>query len=82
MVGSPATVTANGGTPQSAVVTTAFGTALSALVTDANSNPVSGVTVTFTAPDRAPAGLFPLRPYGYYPDEYCRRGDRAGVYRQ
>ncbi|HTX36333.1 MAG TPA: DUF4214 domain-containing protein [Bryobacteraceae bacterium] len=59
LVGSPAAVTANAGTPQSAVVTTAFGAALSAQVTDANNNPVSGVTVTFTAPDSGASGTFP-----------------------
>ncbi len=38
------------GTSQSATVNTAFGTALQATVKDGGNNPVSGVTVTFTAP--------------------------------
>jgi hypothetical protein len=37
------------GTPQSATVNTAFTSALQAKVTDSASNPLSGVTVTFTA---------------------------------
>lgn len=46
----PGTITASAGTPQSAAVGTPFGAALTALVRDAANNPVSGVTVTFTAP--------------------------------
>ena len=38
------------GTPQSATVSNAFQTALQATVKDAYGNPLSGVTVTFTAP--------------------------------
>src|SRR5262245_63858041 len=49
----------NAGTPQSTVVSTAFGTALQALVKDGSSNPVSGVTVTFTAPGSGASGTFP-----------------------
>lgn len=51
-------IAATGGTPQSAPVTTTFGTALTATVTDANSQPVSGVTVTFMAPSSGPSGTF------------------------
>ena len=47
---STGSVTATAGTPQSTAVNTAFGTALQATVRDAGNNPVSGVTVTFTAP--------------------------------
>jgi adhesin/invasin len=39
------------GTPQSATVATTFGSALQAKVTDAFANPVSGVAVTFAAPN-------------------------------
>jgi hypothetical protein len=48
-----ASLTATGGTPQSAQVGAAFATALQATVKDASGNPVSGVTVTFAVP---PAG--------------------------
>ena len=46
----PASVAVTGGTPQTAVVGAAFGAALQATVRDAGSNPVAGVTVTFSAP--------------------------------
>ncbi|MEQ1698383.1 MAG: Ig-like domain-containing protein, partial [Hyphomicrobiaceae bacterium] len=49
-VGAPASLAATGGSTQSTLVTTAFGTALQVTVTDGSNNPVSGVTVTFTAP--------------------------------
>ncbi len=43
-------ITATQGTPQSAIVNAAFGTALQATVMGSSNNPLSGVTVTFTAP--------------------------------
>jgi hypothetical protein len=49
----PASLTASGGTPQSAALGVAFGNALQATVKDAQGNPMSGITVTFSAP---PAG--------------------------
>ena len=49
-IGSAASIVANGGTPQSAIISTAFGTALQATVRDSGGNLLSGVTVTFTAP--------------------------------
>ena len=55
--GSISSLTASGGTPQSAMVSTAFGTALQATVTSGG-NPVSGVTVTFTAPGSGASGTF------------------------
>src|SRR5439155_18019129 len=45
-----ASITATGGTPQSATVNTSFPTALAATVTDPSNNPLSGVVVMFTAP--------------------------------
>ena len=54
----PASITATGGTPQSATVNTAFTAALQATVKDASNNPVSGVTVTFTAPASGASGTF------------------------
>ena len=48
--GQAAIIHATGGTPQSTVIGTAFTVPLQALVTDSASNPVSGVTVTFTVP--------------------------------
>ena len=57
--GAPSSMTANAGaTPQSAAINTAFATALSVTVKDAGNNPVSGVSVTFTAPSSGVSGLF------------------------
>ena len=56
--GSPSTITATAGTPQSTTINTAFATALQATVRDASSNPVSGVTVTFTAPGSGASANF------------------------
>ncbi|MGA2352556.1 MAG: choice-of-anchor Q domain-containing protein [Terracidiphilus sp.] len=47
--GAPSQIAATGGSGQSAVVGMAFAQPLQAMVTDADSNPVSGVLVTFTA---------------------------------
>src|SRR5207237_10414756 len=49
---------ATAGTPQSAPPNTAFGTQLQATVTESG-NPISGITVTFTAPGSGPSGTFP-----------------------
>jgi hypothetical protein len=54
---STATITATGGTPQSATIGAAFATKLSATVTSGG-NPVSGATVTFTAPASGASGTF------------------------
>jgi hypothetical protein len=48
--GAAANISATAGTPQNTGITAAFGTLLQATVTDSHSNPVSGVSVTFTAP--------------------------------
>ena len=48
--GPPATVTATGGTGQSAVVNTAFAMPLTAIVKDIGGNPVSGASVVFSGP--------------------------------
>jgi hypothetical protein len=56
--GTPASVTAAGGTPQSATVSSAFGTALQAVVKDSGNNLLSGVTVTFTAPASGASASF------------------------
>ena len=56
---APATlISASAGTPQSALVNQPFCAPLSALVTDSNKNPLSGVTVTFTAPSNGAGGTF------------------------
>jgi hypothetical protein len=47
---SPSRITSAGGSFQSAVVGTTFASPLQATVTDSSGNPISGVTVTFTAP--------------------------------
>ena len=51
-------VSATAGTPQSATVNTAFATALQVTVKDAGGNPVSGATVTFTAPATGASAAF------------------------
>ncbi|MWA07748.1 hypothetical protein [Streptomyces sp. BA2] len=56
---APAEVAASSGTPQAAPVTEPFPTALNAAVTDSEERAVSGVPVTFTAPDSGPSGTFP-----------------------
>src|SRR5579862_1985624 len=48
--GAPASVIATSGTPQSAPINTPFAAPLVVTVFDSGQNPVSGVTVTFTAP--------------------------------
>jgi len=52
------TIMAGAGSPQSAAVNTAFGTALQAVVQGSNNNPLSGVTVTFTAPASGASAAF------------------------
>ena len=50
LAGVQASITAAGGTPQSAPVATVFAAAFQALVRDAFGNPVSGATVTYSTP--------------------------------
>ncbi|MEW6510857.1 MAG: FlgD immunoglobulin-like domain containing protein [Bacteroidota bacterium] len=56
--GTPRTVTATGGTPQSAPVNTAYASRLEATVRDSSGNPVSNVQVTFRAPTTGASGTF------------------------
>ena len=56
--GAAASVTATSGTPQSAAINRAFAAPLGATVLDSFSNPVSGATVTFTAPGTGASGTF------------------------
>ena len=56
--GPPASITATAGTPQSATINAAFAIPFEATVRDAGSNPVSGATVTFTAPASGASGTF------------------------
>lgn len=58
LAGAAASITATAGTPQSATINTAFATQLQATVKDSGNNPVSGVTVTFTAPASGASGTF------------------------
>jgi len=60
--GAAKTLTATSGGGQSATISTAFTNPLVATVTDAHSNPVSGVSVTFTAPASGASGLFATTP--------------------
>jgi hypothetical protein len=57
-VGSPASVTAAAGTPQTATVNTQFATPLQALVRDAGNNPLAGVSVTFATPVSGASAMF------------------------
>lgn len=54
----PASITATGGTPQSAAIEATFAMRLQATVKDSDSNPIAGVTVTFTAPATGPTAFF------------------------
>lgn len=56
--GAPTTIVASQGTPQSAGIGTAFSVALGASILDAESNPVPGIPVTFTAPTSGATGTF------------------------
>jgi hypothetical protein len=58
VLGVPASITATGGTPQTATVTTAFASPFQGTVTDIGGNVVPGVTVTFAAPGSGPSGTF------------------------
>lgn len=54
----PASLTATGGTPQTAQVNAPFGLPLSVTARDAGFNPVSGVLVSFSAPGSGPGATF------------------------
>jgi hypothetical protein len=56
--GAPASISAESGSQQTATISTAFGALLVAKVVDAFGNPVSGVSVTFTAPAAGASGTF------------------------
>jgi len=56
--GPPASIAATSGSLQDAQVGTAFGAPLVATVVDANQNPVTGASVTFTAPATGTGGAF------------------------
>lgn len=55
---APFSIAATQGTPQSATVGTAFTTSMKALVLDASSNPLAGVSVTFSAPNTGASGSY------------------------
>jgi hypothetical protein len=56
--GPAASITATSGSLQDATINTAFGAPLVATVVDANQYPVSGASVTFTAPSSGASGAF------------------------
>jgi hypothetical protein len=60
--GSPASISATGGTPQSTPVNGIFPNALAATVTDSSGNAVPGVNVTFAAPASGASGTFGSQP--------------------
>jgi glucose/arabinose dehydrogenase len=57
-VTTASSITATAGTPQSTVISTAFATQLQATVRDSGGNPVSNVSVVFTAPASGASGTF------------------------
>lgn len=59
---SPAAIAATSGSGQSAVIGAPFSSPLVATVTDSGGNPVSGVSVTFTAPSTGASGTFATNP--------------------
>ncbi|HEX2911284.1 MAG TPA: Ig-like domain repeat protein [Chloroflexia bacterium] len=63
--GPPAQVVIVTGDQQSALINTTFSTALAVKVTDAYSNPISGTSVTFSAPASGPSGSFAGGSTGY-----------------
>jgi hypothetical protein len=56
--GPPASITVTSGSLQDAQVSAAFGAPLVATVVDSNQNPVSGASVTFTAPSTGASAVF------------------------
>ena len=56
--GPAASITPTSGSLQDATINTAFGAPLVAMVVDANQYPVSGASVTFTAPSSGASGSF------------------------
>src|ERR1700691_402511 len=56
--GPAASITATSGSLQDATINTAFQAPLVAMVVDANQYPVSGASVTFTAPSSGASGIF------------------------
>jgi hypothetical protein len=58
LAGPPQFVTAISGTPQSMIGGKVFTSPLSVMVTDSQQNPISGATVTFTAPTTGASGTF------------------------
>src|SRR5262249_55194238 len=56
--GAPSSIVVSAGSGQAATINSTFGTALQATVTNASGTPVSGVTVSFTAPASGPSGTF------------------------
>ncbi len=54
----PSAIVATSGTPQTTQINTSFSSPFVATVTDANSNPIPGELVTFTAPSSGPSGTF------------------------
>ena len=58
VAGSASTIAISSGASQTASISTAFANPLVALVTDAGGNPISGTSVTFTAPGSGASGTF------------------------
>lgn len=58
LAGAPSTVALTSGNNQTTPVSTVFGSSLKATVTDAFGNPLSGVSVTFTAPASGASATF------------------------
>jgi hypothetical protein len=56
--GANVAITSTAGTPQGTYINTGFATALQATVKDSGGNPISGLSVTFTAPTSGASGTF------------------------
>ena len=56
--GTPFSIGVTSGTPQTTIISTAFSAPLVATVLDSGNNPVSGASVTFSAPASGPSGVF------------------------
>jgi len=65
VIGPPSSVTATGGTPQSAQLNTAFATALQVTVTDSVGHPLNNVAVNFTVPATGASAVFPSGAFAF-----------------
>jgi uncharacterized protein (TIGR03437 family) len=77
--GPPATITATGGTPQSALAATQYPAPLQATVKDASGNLIPNVQVTFTLPPAGPTATFAAGPSTVNPSMATSATNASGV---